>query len=162
MVLETLTLDTMTDSVCHELAGGILARKGSNVWSIGPDATVFEAVHLMDEAGAGALLVLHGGRLIGMISERDYARKVVLKGRSSHETRVSDIMSTPAISVTPDKRVTDCLRLMTEQRIRHLPVIENGVLQGVVSIGDLVNAVLSAQATEMRQLKSYVAGHYPA
>ncbi len=157
-----MVLETMTDVVCHELTSDILARKGSNVWSIGPDASVFEAVHLMDEVGAGALLVLHGGRLIGIISERDYARKVVLKGRSSHETRVSEIMTTPAVSVTPDERVTDCLRLMTERRIRHLPVLQNGALLGVISIGDLVNAVLSAQAAEMRQLKSYVAGHYPA
>lgn len=151
-----------TDIVCHETAAEILSRKGSHVWSIGPDSSVFEAVHLMDEVGAGALLVLNGGRLIGMISERDYARKVILKGRSSRDTRVSEIMSTPAVSVTPDDRVSDCLRMMTERRIRHLPVLDNGTIAGVLSIGDLVNAVLSAQAAEMRHLKSYVAGHYPA
>jgi len=156
-----MVLDT-EDVVCHESASEVLARKGSQVWSVGPDASVYEAVHHMDEVGAGALLVLHGGRLIGMISERDYARKVVLKGRSSRDTRVSEIMTTPAVSITPDERVSDCLRLMTERRIRHLPVIENGAILGVLSIGDLVNAVLSAQAAEMRHLKSYVAGHYPA
>ena len=159
MVLETIT---MADVVCHETAAQILARKGSQVWTIGPEASVYEAIELMDERGAGALLVLSGGRLVGMISERDYARKVILKGRSSRDTRVSEIMSTPATTVTPDDRAIDCLRLMTERRIRHLPVLDNGELAGVLSIGDLVNAVLSAQAAEMRSLKSYVAGHYPA
>lgn len=157
-----MVLETTTEVVCHESASDILARKGSHVWSIGPDASVFEAIRLMDEVGAGALLVLHGGRLIGVISERDYARKVILKGRSSLDTPVSEIMASPAISVTPEKSVGECLRLMTDQRIRHLPVINNGTIAGVLSIGDLVNAVLSAQAAEMRHLKSYVAGHYPA
>ena len=157
-----MILESITEVVCHESITDILARKGSQVWSIGPDASVFEAVRLMDEVSAGALPVLHGGRLIGMISERDYARKIVLKGRSSQQTRVSEIMTSPAISVERDARVTGCLQLMTERRIRHLPVVENGSLTGIVSIGDLVNAVLSAQAAEMRQLKSYVAGHYPA
>ena len=157
-----MVLETTTEVVCHESASDILARKGSKVWSIGPQASVFEAVRLMDEVGVGALLVLHGGRLIGVISERDYARKVVLKGRSSMDTSVAEIMNTPAISVNPQEGVVDCLRLMTERRIRHLPVIENGSIAGVLSIGDLVNAVLSAQAAEMQHLKSYVAGHYPA
>jgi CBS domain-containing protein len=159
MVLET---NTMSDVVCHESAGQILGRKGTQIWSIGPEASVYEAIELMDEVGAGALLVLAGGRVVGMISERDYARKVILKGRSSRDTRVSEIMSTPAISVTSDDRAIDCLRLMTERRIRHLPVLDNGELAGVISIGDLVNAVLSAQAAEMKSLRSYVAGHYPA
>ena len=157
-----MLLEATTEFVCHESAADVLSRKGSQVWSIGPDASVFEAIHLMDEVGAGALLVLSGGRLVGMISERDYARKVILKGRSSRDMRVSEIMSTPAVTVHPQERVTDCLRLITERRIRHLPVIDNGAIAGVLSIGDLVNAVLSAQAAEMRHLKSYVAGHYPA
>ena len=157
-----MVLETLTDVVCHDLASEVLARKGAHIWSIGPDASVYEAVHLMDEKGAGALLVLNGGRLIGVISERDYARKVILKGRSSRDTRVSEIMTAPAISVGLDHRVPDCLRLMTERRIRHLPVLDGGSIVGVLSIGDLVNAVLSAQAAEMRQLRSYVAGHYPA
>jgi len=158
-----MVLDTMSDLVCHEPASQILERKGAQIYSIGPDASVFEAIRLMDEVGAGALLVLSGGRLVGVISERDYARKVVLKGRSSPETRVSEIMSTPAITVRIDDCVSDCLRIMTDRRIRHLPVLrDNGSIAGVLSIGDLVNAVVSAQAAEMRQLKSYVAGHYPA
>ena len=157
-----MVFETTTEFVCHESASEILSRKGTQVWSIGPDANVFEAVHLMDEVGAGALLVLAGGRLVGMISERDYARKVILKGRSSRDTRVSEIMTTPAIYVGPEEKVSECLRLMTDQRIRHLPVIDSGAIVGVLSIGDLVNAVLSAQAAEMRHLKSYVAGHYPA
>jgi len=158
-----MVLDTMSDLVCHEPASQILERKGTQIYSIGPDASVFEGVRLMDEVGAGALLVLSGGRLVGVISERDYARKVILKGRSSRETRVSEIMSTPAIAVRIDDCVSDCLRIMTDRRIRHLPVMrDNGSIAGVLSIGDLVNAVVSAQAAEMRQLKSYVAGHYPA
>jgi CBS domain-containing protein len=158
-----MVLDTMTEIVCHESAAQILEHKGNRIWSIGPHASVFEAVRLMEEVSAGALLVLSGGRLVGVISERDYARKVILKGRSSPETRVSEIMSTPAITVRIDDSVSDCLRLMTERRVRHLPVIrDNGSIAGVLSIGDLVNAVVSAQAAEMRQLKSYVAGHYPA
>jgi len=158
-----MVLDPIDEVICHDSAAQILERKGSRVWSIGPDASVFEAVRLMDEVGAGALLVLSGGRLVGMISERDYARKVILKGRSSRDTRVSDIMTAPAVTARIDDRVTECLRVMTERRIRHLPVIlDNGSIGGVLSIGDLVNAVVSAQAEEMRQLKSYVAGHYPA
>jgi len=158
-----MVLDPLSEVVCHESAAQILERKGSQIWSIGPDATVFEAIHLMDEVGAGALLVLSGGRLVGMISERDYARKVILKGRSSRDTRVADIMSAPAITARVDDRITDCLRVMTERRIRHLPVVlDSGSIGGVLSIGDLVNAVVSAQAAEMRQLKSLVAGHYPA
>jgi len=158
-----MVLDPIDEVICHDSAAQILERKGSLIWSIGPDASVFEAVRLMDEVGAGALLVLSGGRLVGMISERDYARKVILKGRSSRDTRVSDIMTAPAITARIDDRVTECLRVMTERRIRHLPVIlDNGSIGGVLSIGDLVNAVVSSQAEEMRQLKSYVAGHYPA
>jgi len=158
-----MVLDPIDEVICHDSAAQILERKGSLIWSIGPDASVFEAVRLMDEVGAGALLVLSGGRLVGMISERDYARKVILKGRSSRDTRVSEIMTAPAITARIDDRVTECLRVMTERRIRHLPVIlDNGSIGGVLSIGDLVNAVVSAQAEEMRQLKSYVAGHYPA
>jgi CBS domain-containing protein len=158
-----MVLDPLGEIVCHDSAAQVLERKGSQIWSIGPDASVFEAIRLMDEVGAGALLVLAGGRLVGMISERDYARKVILKGRSSRDTRVSEIMSAPAITARIDDRVTECLRVMTERRIRHLPVmLDNGSIGGILSIGDLVNAVVSAQAAEMRQLKSYVAGHYPA
>ena len=159
MVLETLVIG---DIVCHETAAQVLVRKGSHIWSIGPDASVFDAISQMDEVGVGALLVLCGGRLAGMISERDYARKVALKGRSSRDTRVSEIMSAPAVTVTPHDLVTDCLRLMTERRVRHLPVLEHSTILGVLSIGDLVNAVLAAQAAEMRSLKNYVAGQYPA
>jgi len=158
-----MVIDTFSEVICHETAAQILERKGSHIWSIGPDSSVFEAIRLMDEVGAGALLVLAGGRLVGMISERDYARKVILKGRSSRETHVSEIMSTPAIAARIDDPVTDCLRVMTERRIRHLPVmLDDGSIAGVLSIGDLVNAVVSEQAAQVRQLKSYVAGHYPA
>jgi CBS domain-containing protein len=153
---------TALDVMCHETAADLLAQKGSHVWSIDPEASVFEAVQMMDEARTGALLVISAGRLTGMISERDYARKVILKGRSSRDTRVEEIMSAPAITAVPSDRVTDCLRRMTEHHIRHLPVMDGERIAGVVSIGDLVNAVLAAQAAEMRQLKHYVAGSYPA
>src|SRR5215468_7978274 len=121
-----MVLETMPDVVCHETAADILSRKGPQVWSIAAEASVFEAVQLMDEKGAGALMVLSGGRLVGVISERDYARKVILKGRSSRDTKIADIMSTPAVSVAPDERVPECLRIMTDRRIRHLPVIDCG------------------------------------
>jgi CBS domain-containing protein len=139
----------------------LLSNKGTRIWSVGPEATVFDAIKLMDEAEVGALMVLSGGRLVGVISERDYARKIVLNGRSSRDTRVAEVMSTPPIVVCPEATALECLRLMTNFRIRHLPVVDGTKLCGVVSIGDLVNALLSSQAAEVRQLKHFVAGGYP-
>lgn len=139
----------------------ILAQKGSNAWSISPDASVYEAVQMMADKNVGALLVLDQGKLVGIISERDYTRKVVLRGKTSRETAVREILSGNVIHVTPSHTVEDCMRLMTEHHIRHLPVLENDILLGVVSIGDLVNWTISAQTSRIQQLQTYIGG-YPA
>lgn len=139
----------------------ILAHKGTSVWSIAPDATVFEAIQSMDANNVGALLVMEGGRLVGVISERDYTRKVALKGRSSKEARVREIIAPRHPSVSPDHSIEECMRLMTEHRVRHLPVLEGDHIVGVISIGDLVNWIISAQGTTIHQLETYITG-YPA
>jgi CBS domain-containing protein len=136
----------------------ILAQKGSTAWTISPDATVFEAVKLMADKNVGALLVTQGDRLVGIISERDYTRKVVLRGKTSKETAVREILSGNVIHVTPANSVQECLRLMTEHHIRHLPVLEGENLAGVISIGDLVNWVISAQTSTIHQLQTYIGG----
>ena len=139
-------------------AGTILNQKGHQVFSISPDATVFEAIELMAEKNIGALLVTSNDKLVGVISERDYTRKVALKGKSSRETKVSEIISSPIVSATPDHSLEECMRLMTSNRVRHLPVLDGGRLVGIVSIGDLVNWTISAQDAAIEQLKSYIAG----
>ncbi len=138
--------------------GAVLNHKGRQVYSISPDATVFEAIQLMAEKNVGALLVMSEERLVGMISERDYTRKVALKGKSSRETKVVEIISSPVVSVTAGHSVEECMRLMTHNRVRHLPVLEGDKLVGVVSIGDLVNWTISAQDAAIEQLKSYITG----
>jgi CBS domain-containing protein len=145
-----------------ELIGNIsavLGNKPSQVWSIAPDATVFEAIQMMADKNIGALLVMTGGKLTGVISERDYTRKVALKGKSSRETQVREIISTPVVSATPGHTVAECMRLMTHHRVRHLPVLEGEQLVGIVSIGDLVNWIISAQSIAIQQLETYIAGH---
>lgn len=136
----------------------LLEDKGSAVYSIAPEAPVLDAIRTMAERGVGALLVLRGDALAGIVTERDYARKVILKGHSSRETPVSDIMTPAPISVSLATTVDECMRLCTELRVRHLPVLENGTLVGIVSIGDLVKAVINDQATEIDQLQRYIAG----
>jgi CBS domain-containing protein len=136
----------------------ILQAKGGEIWSVTPEDTVYEAVRSMAEKGVGALLVLKDGRLHGMMSERDYARKVILEGKASRDTRVGDICSSPAITVSPRASAEEGLALMTSKRIRHLPVIEAGELLGVVSIGDLVDAVIDNQQQLIEQLERYVSG----
>ncbi len=138
--------------------GTILNQKGHQVYSISPDATVFEAIQFMADKNIGALLVTSEEKLLGVISERDYTRKVALKGRSSRETKVREIISSPVVSVTPDHSVEECMRLMTSHRVRHLPVLYGEKLVGIVSIGDLVNWTISAQGAAIEQLKSYIAG----
>jgi CBS domain-containing protein len=138
--------------------GTILNQKGHQVYSISPDATVFEAIRDMAEKNVGALLVTSAGRLLGVVSERDYTRKVALKGKSSRETKVEEIISSPVISATPSHSVEECMRLMTTHRVRHLPVLEGDKLVGIVSIGDLVNWTISAQDAAIEQLKSYITG----
>jgi CBS domain-containing protein len=145
----------------NETIGSILARKGRNIWSVAPDASVYEAIELMAAQGVGAVLVIAAGRLEGIISERDYARKVILLGRSSKDTLVREIMASNLITVTPEYTVDECMRLMTHHRIRHLPVLERGELAGVVSIGDLVNAIIADQAHLIDQLHTYIGGNYP-
>jgi CBS domain-containing protein len=138
--------------------GSILGNKGHQVYSISPDATVFEAIQLMAEKNVGALLVTLEEKLIGVVSERDYSRKVALKGKSSRETKVREIISSPVVSVASSHSVEECMRLMTTHRIRHLPVLEGDKLVGIVSIGDLVNWTISAQDAAIEQLQSYIAG----
>jgi CBS domain-containing protein len=136
----------------------VLKQKRRQVWSIGPDASVYRAIEVMAEGRVGALLVMEGDTLLGIISERDYARKVILQGRSSKETSVSEIMSSPVISASPRETVGDCMRTITDHRIRHLPVVEAGEVVGVISIGDLVNCVITEQATTIRHLEAYICG----
>ena len=137
----------------------ILARKGSAVWSISPDATVFEAIQLMADKNVGALPVVDNSRLIGIISERDYTRKVILKGLSSKDTAVRDIMTREMLTASPSDSIQDCMRVMTEKRVRHLPVLEGTRMIGIVSIGDVMEWVISAQAEEIER---YVTGDYLA
>jgi CBS domain-containing protein len=137
----------------------ILQQKGNVAWDISPDATVFEAIQKMAEKNIGALLVIERGKLVGIISERDYTRKVALKGKSSKEARVREILSGSVMAVTPIHSVEECMRLMTEHRIRHLPVLDGDKIAGVVSIGDLVNWIISAQGTTIRQLETYITGY---
>jgi CBS domain-containing protein len=138
--------------------GALIGNKGGQVWSLEPSASVYDAIAMMAEKRVGALLVMRDGKLLGIVSERDYARKVILQGRSSHETPVSEIMSTPVVTITPSHTVGECMHLVTEKRIRHLPVVENDRVTGMVSIGDLVNWVVSEQQETIRHLEAWIAG----
>ncbi len=134
----------------------LLTHKGPRILSISPQATVRDALTLMAQEEVGALLVMEGGELEGIVSERDYARKVILMGRTSKDTKVGEIMSTKLTTVTPEQTVTDCMELMTEKRIRHLPVLEGNNVTGIISIGDVVHAVISNQASMIEHLESYI------
>ena len=142
----------------RETVDAILRYKGHDAWVVRPDDSMFTAVQLMADKGAGALVVDVDGRVAGVISERDCARKVMLEGKAARDTRVGDIMTTPVVSVAPDHTVDECLRLMTDKRIRHLPVLEGGRLVGVVSIGDLVRHVISRQSETIQFLEQYIEG----
>lgn len=144
----------------HGIINEILARKTGELWSIGPDATVFESIQIMAERNIGALPVLDRDRLVGIISERDYTRKVALKGKSSKDTKVREILATPVIA-SPDDTIEECMKLMTSNRVRHLPILQGDELIGLVSIGDLVNWIINAQTSTIHQLESYISGHYP-
>ncbi len=140
--------------------GGILNQKSGEVYSIAPDATVFKAIELMADKNVGALLVMKGEKLVGIISERDYTRKVFLRGKSSKETRVDEIMTKDPTVTHPHEGVDKCLGLMTDKHIRHLPVVENDKVIGIISIGDLVKHVISCQSAAIAHLENYISGGY--
>jgi CBS domain-containing protein len=136
----------------------ILHQKTSALWSVAAETTVFDAIKLMAEKNIGALLVMSGGKLIGVFTERDYTRKIALEGKTSRDTQVWEIMPKEIISVTTDDSVEDCMKLMTEKRVRHLPVLEGKNVVGIISIGDLVNWIISAQNFAIEQMEQYIAG----
>ncbi|HEY3862660.1 MAG TPA: CBS domain-containing protein [Verrucomicrobiae bacterium] len=138
--------------------GTILHHKGSTVWTISPNDTVFEAIRLLALKNIGALPVVENGRLVGIFSERDYTRKVALEGKTSHNTKVRDIISNVSATITPNDTVEDAMRIMTDKRIRHLPVMEDNEMIGFVSIGDMVNWIISAQNAAIDQMEAYLSG----
>ncbi|MFZ0612278.1 MAG: CBS domain-containing protein [Desulfobacterales bacterium] len=139
-------------------ARDLLREKGSQIYSTAPDATVYDALQLMAEKNIGALIVFDGDRLIGLISERDYARKIVLKNKFSRETAVADIMTRDVVTVAPDKNLEDCMELITRHRVRHLPVIENDHVLGIISIGDIVKGIIDHKEFVIEQLEYYIKG----
>lgn len=152
--MHTYTMQTSgtIDTVLHHKG------KENAVWTIGPEATVFEAIRQLADKNIGALLVMDGNRLIGIFSERDYTRKVALEGKTSHATKVREILTTKVATISPHETVEEAMRLMTDKRIRHLPVVDDEQVVGVVSIGDMVNWIISAQSAALDQLEAYVAG----
>jgi CBS domain-containing protein len=138
--------------------GQVIKKKGYGFHGIGPEATAYDALEIMAEKNVGALLVIEEGRLVGMFSERDYARKVILKGKSSKTTTVREVMTGSPISVNPAMTLRDCMVMMTHKRVRHLPVLDNDVILGVVSIGDVVNAIIAEQGSTIEELEEYIAG----
>jgi CBS domain-containing protein len=142
--------------------GAILAHKGTAVWSIAPNSMIFDAIELMADKNVGALPVVSDAKLVGMISERDYTRKVALKGKSSKETPVREIMTQEVVTVNVGDTVTECMRVMTDSRIRHLPVMDGEKIVGLVSLGDLVKWIISAQTATIEALQRYITGDYPA
>ena len=141
-----------------KLVSHLLDRKGRKILSIGPDASVFDAIKLMAEEAVGSLLVMDGENLLGIITERDYARKVIIKGRSSESMSVSEIMTAELCTTTSAETVNECMEMMTSRGIRHLPVVEDGKVIGLISIGDLVEAIIADQQEEIQQLEHYISG----
>jgi CBS domain-containing protein len=139
----------------------LLHHKGSDIWSVPPETTVFEAIKIMADKNIGALLVMSGEKLAGVFTERDYTRKVALQGKTSKDTRVREVVSSETIFVGLHHSVEECMKLMTEHRVRHLPVVESDKVVGLVSIGDLVNWIISTQSAQIDQMAQYIAGGYP-
>jgi CBS domain-containing protein len=156
--------DALSESKIHfdEPITSLLSQKGRTVWSISPEATVYEAIERMSENHIAALVVLSAQKLVGIISERDYARKVILKGRQSRETCVHEIMSKSVYYVNPETDIDECMRLMTSRRVRHLPVLEGESVVGMISMGDLVNWIINSHEQTIHHLESYINGTYPA
>jgi CBS domain-containing protein len=145
----------MNIEISGRVSGMLAHKKASTVWSIGPNEMVIDAIRLMDDKNVGALPVLDSGTLVGIVSERDYTRKIIVKGRSSKDTPVSDIMTKELLTVKPSNSVTECMRIMTEKHVRHLPVLEGTNLVGVLSIGDVVNWLMSALKETIDNLERY-------
>jgi len=139
-----------------KLAKDILGSKGSEIWSIDPDSSVFDALGLMADKDVGAVLVMRDGKLVGIVTERDYARKIALEGKTSHEATVADVMTRRVLCAPPDRTIEECLALMTDKRARHLPIVDKKHVIGVVSIGDLVKAVIAEQQFEIEKLQQYI------
>ena len=140
--------------------GQVLNTKGHCFWAIAPDETAYHALEIMAAKNVGALLVMENGKLVGMFSERDYARKVILKGKSSKSTAVRELMTSEPICIGPDQSIHECMVIMTSNHVRHVPVMECGLLKGVVSIGDVVNAIISDQEITIQELESYITVGY--
>ena len=140
--------------------GNILKQKGNQVWSIGPEDTVYRALEILAEKNIGVLLVMEGQRVVGIFSERDYARKVILKGKSSAEMKVGEIMSKDVLYASPGDSVEKCMAIITENKIRHLPIMRDGKLLGMITSGDIINHIISRQKFEIQELKKYITGGY--